>query len=194
MIPFLLLIASIILLRIAPWVAGGEVLKAAAGYAPVMALAVCSGSFLSRRLAWVVAVVAAVVPHFVINLSHGYGIGAAHLWVLVVASAAAVALGAAVKAKATVVPVVGATLFSTVLFYLLSNTVSFFSGVGYAPTLGGWWQCVTTGLPEFAPQTWVFGVRQLAGDVGFAVMFWALCRRSVSQTVAASGMSPARSV
>ena len=71
MIPLLLLIASIVLLRIAPWVAGGEVLKAVAGYAPVMALAVCSGSFLSRRAAWLVALVAAVVPHFVINLSHG---------------------------------------------------------------------------------------------------------------------------
>lgn len=192
MIATLLLLGSIILLRIAPWAAGGNTLKAAAGFAPLMGLAVCSGAFLPRRSALAFGLAAVLVPQFFIHQLNGSPFWGSFLAVQLAAAAAAVAIGTAVRTKSSVVPVLGASALSTVLFYLLSNTVSFFSGPGYAPTIAGWWQCLTTGLPEFSPQTWVFGLRQLIGDTTFTVLFWLLCH--ARKPAPAAGMTPAPSL
>jgi hypothetical protein len=167
------------------------VLKAAAGFAPLMGLAVCSGAFLPRRTAIAFGLAAVLVPQFFIHRLTGSPFWGSFLAVQIVSAAVAVALGSAVRAKSSAVPVLAASALSTVLFYLLSNTVSFFSAPGYPPSLAGWWQCLTTGLPEFSPQTWVFGLRQLVGDTSFAALFWLLCHSHERKASPAPGMTPA---
>ena len=194
MIATLLLLGSIVLLRIAPWAAGGDTLKAAAGFAPLIGLAVCSGAFLPRRSAIAVGLAAVLVPQFFIHHLTGTPFWGSFLAVQLAAATLAIAVGSAVRTKSSAVPVLAASALSTVLFYLLSNTVSFFSAPGYPPTIAGWWQCLTTGLPEFSPQTWVFGLRQLIGDTSFTALFWLLCRSHSRKSSAAHGMTPATSL
>ena len=52
------------------------------------------------------------------------------------------------------------TLLGALLFYLVSNTVSWLTVPGYAKTIAGWVQALTVGLPGFAP-TWWFGLKTL---------------------------------
>ena len=62
------------------------------------------------------------------------------------------------------------TLFGALLFYLVSNSVSWMVNPAYAKTIAGWVQAVTVGLPGFPP-TWVFGLKTLLGTGLFTGLF-----------------------
>ena len=62
------------------------------------------------------------------------------------------------------------TLIGALLFYLVSNTVSWLVNPAYAKTIAGWIQAVTIGLPGFPP-TWVFGLKSLLGTGLFTGLF-----------------------
>ena len=62
------------------------------------------------------------------------------------------------------------TLLGALLFYLVSNTVSWLTVPGYAKTIAGWVQALTVGLPGFPP-TWVFGLKSLLGTGLFTGLF-----------------------
>ena len=176
MIPVLLLLLSVILFRIAPSLAGSEAVKAMAGWSPLMALALCGSAFFPRRWALAAGLAAVVVPHFIINLIQGYPLWHADVVALAAVVLVVSALGAAVGKKAPVAVFLGASLLSTVLFHLVTNTVSFFTVPGYPPSPAGWLQAQTTGLPQYSPQTWVFSAKQLAGDLLFTLTFVWACR------------------
>ena len=62
------------------------------------------------------------------------------------------------------------TLFATLLFYLVSNSVSWMVNPAYAKTIAGWVQALTVGLPGFPP-TWMFGLKTLLGTGLFTGLF-----------------------
>ena len=62
------------------------------------------------------------------------------------------------------------TLFGALLFYLVSNSVSWMVNPAYAKTIAGWMQALTVGLPGFPP-TWVFGLKTLLGTGLFTSLF-----------------------
>jgi len=62
------------------------------------------------------------------------------------------------------------TLLGALLFYLVSNTVSWLVNPVYAKTIAGWVQALTVGLPGFPP-TWVFGLKSLLGTGLFTGLF-----------------------
>ena len=62
------------------------------------------------------------------------------------------------------------TLIGALLFYLVSNTVSWLVNPAYVKTIAGWVQALTVGLPGFPP-TWVFGLKSLLGTGLFTGLF-----------------------
>ena len=62
------------------------------------------------------------------------------------------------------------TLFGALLFYLVSNSVSWMVNPAYTKTIAGWVQALTVGLPGFPP-TWVFGFKSLLGTGLFTGLF-----------------------
>ena len=62
------------------------------------------------------------------------------------------------------------TLFGALLFYLVSNSVSWMVNPAYAKTIAGWVQALTVGLPGFPP-TWMFGIKTLLGTGLFTGLF-----------------------
>ena len=62
------------------------------------------------------------------------------------------------------------TLFGALLFYLVSNSVSWMVNPAYAKTIAGWVQALTVGLPGFPP-TRVFGLKTLLGTGLFTGLF-----------------------
>ena len=62
------------------------------------------------------------------------------------------------------------TLIGALLFYLVSNTVSWMVNPAYAKTIVGWVQALTVGLPGFPP-TWLFGLKSLLGTGLFTGLF-----------------------
>lgn len=69
------------------------------------------------------------------------------------------------------------TLFGALLFYLVSNSVSWMVNPAYAKTIAGWVQALTVGLPGFPP-TWMFGLKTLLGTGLFTGLFAGLMKLS----------------
>ena len=61
-------------------------------------------------------------------------------------------------------------------FYLVTNTLSWLTTVGYERSFFGWSQAVTIGLPGFRP-TWSFGLQMLASTLLFTLVILLLFRR-----------------
>ena len=62
------------------------------------------------------------------------------------------------------------TLLGALLFYLVSNTVSWMVNPAYAKPIAGWVPALTVGLPGFPP-TWVFGLKSLLGTGLYTGLF-----------------------
>ena len=62
------------------------------------------------------------------------------------------------------------TFMGTLLFYLVSNTMSWFGNPAYVKSFAGWIQALTVGLPGFPP-TWFFGLKSLLGTSLFTGLF-----------------------
>lgn len=178
MLPAVFLLVAVVLFRIAPWMSGSDTLRAIAGFSPLMALALCGGIFLKGKQSFWLAAAAVIVPHLVINSVAGFPVATAFTATVAVCALAVAGAGIAIRKKASLSAVVATSLLSTVLFHLVSNTVSFFVDPAYTRSFAGWWQCQTIGRPEFLP-TWVFTLRQLAGDTLFSAAFYLAFRQSL---------------
>ena len=60
----------------------------------------------------------------------------------------------------------------TLVFYAVTNTVSWLSDANYAKTFAGWTQAMTSGVPGLPP-TVLFLYKSLLSDVGFACALFA---------------------
>jgi len=86
-------------------------------------------------------------------------------------------LGQKFSAKSSWRKLVGGGLLGAVLFYLITNTLSWCQDPGYAKTLAGWIQALTTGLPGYPPTWTFFGNSMLSGGL-FTGLFAAAMRLS----------------
>ena len=138
-------------------------------FSPLMAMAFCGGLFLPGVMAWVFPLAVLLVSNIGLNLTLGYdviGVGQLAAW-----ACFAVGVGAgrwlAQKESFGGVMFICAILGNAILFYVATNTVSWFYMPEYAHTAAGWVQALTTGLPQYAP-TWTFFRNSLASDFLFA--------------------------
>ncbi len=191
MLPVLLLFCSVLIFRLVPALAGGELERTMTGISPLFAFALCGGLFFPRKWALPLSVGLVLLPHFIINATKGFPVIHPYAAVIVACVVLSVIAGIAVRKKATLARVVGLSVLSTVLFHLLSNTVSFFMDPGYTRTLSGWFQAQTTGLPEFQPQTWVFSLKQLLADAGFTALFYFAMRARPAAPAPVPAAAPA---
>ena len=82
----------------------------------------------------------------------------------------ALGLGRWVAQQKTWLNLFSGTLGGAVFFYLVTNTQSWWTDLGYAKTAAGWWQAMTVGHPEYAP-TLLFFRNSLASDFLFVAAF-----------------------
>ena len=78
-------------------------------------------------------------------------------------------------------------LLGALLFYFVSNTVSWMANPAYTKTIAGWVQALTVGLPGFPP-TWVFGLKSLLGTGLFTGLFAGVMKWS--EALDATGLEP----
>src|SRR6187401_3177517 len=100
MLPVFILLAAIILFRVAPWLSGSETVRAMAGISPLMAFALCGGVFLPKKWALWFPVAAVVLSHAVINVIAGEPVLHPYAVVVAVSVAVVAAAGVVVKKKA----------------------------------------------------------------------------------------------
>ena len=72
------------------------------------------------------------------------------------------------------------TALCSIAFYLITSTQAWGMSPIYAKTFAGWLQAVTTGDPAYQPQAWVFMVKALISDLGFALLLLAAYKSEAS--------------
>lgn len=139
-------------------------------FAPWMALAFTGTLVFSRRVPfWVLPVVLLAVDFAATGAA-----GVMHKEAVVVYGLFALAawFGGRMRGQIGLTGALLGVLGCSVAFYVVTNTVSWFTDPGYAKTLGAWLQALTTGLPNLTP-TYEFFRRSLLSDVAFSCLLLA---------------------
>lgn len=144
-------------------------------FAPLSAIAICGGMYLSRRMSLMVVVGLMLVSDFWVNLvkyQGAYGLFPPEVLGHYAGFLVALMLGWWIRPRKKLWTVAGGTVAASVLFFAFSNFVSWLVDA-YPKNLGGLWQCFTVGLPGY-PSTIAFFLRTLASDVIFTGLFVAV--------------------
>ncbi|MGA2017055.1 MAG: DUF6580 family putative transport protein [Opitutaceae bacterium] len=129
-------------------------------FSPVMALAFCAGAYYRRGWMWLAPFAAVILSDLYID--HHYATVYHYEWTGAAAGlralcfAGALGLGALVSRRRSWFNLFGGALCGSVVFYLVTNTVSWVGDAGYAHDAAGWWQAVTVGHAEFYPTLFFF--------------------------------------
>jgi hypothetical protein len=139
-------------------------------FAPLMAISLCGGLYLSRVSAWAVPLSALFISDLILNFH--YGVAPLGKFMLVTYScyAGAILLGQWLQKRPSLLGIFGGALTCSFFFYLITNSASWLSNPVYAKTLAGWVQALTMGQPGYPP-TWMFFRNSLASDLLYTGLF-----------------------
>lgn len=166
--------AIALIVAAAAWRMIGAQVPDLANFSPVMALAFCGGVYFRDRRMWLVPFAALAASDFFID--RYYAAQFHYAWTLGPAAvrllcfAAGLAIGRVVSARRSWLALAGGALGSSILFFLVTNTVSWMGDAGYAGGAAGWWQAMTVGHPQYAP-TFHFFRNTLVSDLAFTALF-----------------------
>jgi len=165
------LLLVVVLYRVASGFMGSADFAWMHNFAPVSAVALCGAAFLPRRSAVLLPLAMLFASDVILNVFHyhqpllTFDIVPRYAALVLIA-----ALGFALRDRARLPQLLGASLLGSLIFFIVTNTGSWITDPGYAKTLAGWTQAMTTGLPGY-PSTWWFYRHTLLGDVCFTLLF-----------------------
>jgi hypothetical protein len=142
-----------------------------ANISPLAALALCGGMMLPTRIAFIITFGTFITSDIMLNLKYEQPIINYYSLFLLAVFAAIFTCGYLLRKHRKINVLLVSTIASSVLFYILLNTVSFFIDPHYSKNITGWFQANTTGLPGYPP-AWVFGIRTLISNSIFALVFY----------------------
>ncbi len=175
LIAALALATSVVVYRLLPTFAGSGVAETLANISPLLALALCGGMLMPRRLAAGVTFGAFAISDVALNLFYQQPIFNRHSGLLLLVFAIVFGAGWLLRGRSSLQVALLGGLGGTLLFYLLTNSASFLFNPAYAKSVGGWWQAMSIGVPGLPP-TWSFGLRSLAGNLVFCAAFYLALR------------------
>ena len=172
MIPAFLLVLIAVLYRI---VMGPFVQLESAwlsNFAPLAAIALCSGAYFQSRYKFAVPLVLLLISDIILNLHYG----ASLLSPLIIGRYVGLILigvvGVALQNRASIKTMLPASLVGSLLLYLIANTFSWLSDPGYVKNIAGFIQAQTLGLPAYSSTpTWMFLRNSMISDLIFTSLF-----------------------
>ena len=154
---------------------------------PMIAVAFIGAMYLPRAWGWLVGPATLVVTDLAF-LSVNYRTeGSMFSWWTLASFffyAAVGGLGILVARHRSLAKIAAGSIACSVAFYFVSNTFAWWGNTNpaitpsYLPTLGGWWQANTVGLPGWIP-TWTFLRNGIAGDLFFAFVLLLILDRGL---------------
>jgi hypothetical protein len=169
-----MLLALIVLVLAAGWRVFALYVPEISNFSPIMALAFCSGAYFRKGWLWVAPFAALALSDVYIDAYYAsvyhYSWSVGGSLVRIACFASALGLGTAVSGRRNWVNLLGGALAGSLLFYLVTNTVSWIGDAGYAHDAAGWWQAMTVGHPLFYPTLFFFR-NSLVSDLVFTGCF-----------------------
>jgi hypothetical protein len=143
-----------------------------ANFSVAYAFTFCAGVFLSGPVGWWLPLVTMLVTDVSLNLFY-YHIPPFGFYLVLnyAIYALLIGLGKCFGRKTPFFKLVLGGLLGAVIFYLVTNTLSWLQDPAYRKTVAGWIQALTTGRPDWHPTTWeMFRNTLLSGGL-FTALF-----------------------
>jgi hypothetical protein len=168
------LLALSLILAATLWRMGLVFLPSLFNAAPITALVFCGSIYLRDWRLRLTPLAALLLSDLWLNHYHaaqfGYTWSPGEMILRAGCIATALILGRVVARRPNAVNLLSGVLGSSLLFYLTTNTFSWFGDPFYAKTATGWWQALTVGHPQYPPTLWFFR-NTLMGDLFFTGLF-----------------------
>lgn len=141
-------------------------------FSAVYAFAFCAGVYFRGASAWWLPLATMLVTDVALNVFY-YHVAPFGFYLLLnyVMFAALIGLGKWFGRRASFLKLLFGGLLGAVLFYLVTNSLSWLQDPAYAKTIAGWIQALTIGHPEIHPTTWEFFRNTLASTGLFTALF-----------------------
>jgi hypothetical protein len=141
-------------------------------FSAAYALAFCGGVYFPGAMAWWLPLGALLGTDIFLNVFYYHEpVLTPYMAVKTLSFLGIVGLGRLFSPRANWLKLVGGGLLGAILFYLVTNTASWFNDPGYARTLAGWIQALTVGRPDFHPTTLEFFRNTLLSGGLFSALF-----------------------
>jgi Family of unknown function (DUF6580) len=146
-------------------------------FAPFAAIALCSGAYFPNRFRFAVPLGALLLSDVILNSYYGAPLLSPLIFCRYLTLALVVWIGAQLRNRASLKTLLPASLGTSTLFYLVTNTFAWLSDPGYTRNLAGLLQSLTVGLHQYsATPTWMFYRNSALSDLAFTLVF-VLCVR-----------------
>jgi hypothetical protein len=140
-------------------------------FSAAYALAFCAGVYFPGAMAWWFPLGIMLATDILLNIFH-YHVAPISPFMLAVYGCYGllVFLGKKFRNSNSFLFLLSGGIIGAILFYLITNTISWITDPGYQKNLSGWIQALTTGLPGYPP-TWVFFKNTLLSGGLFTGLF-----------------------
>ena len=172
MIPALLLIISAVVFRIATGFFGNSHSIGWLNFAPLAAIALCAAAYFPMKYKFTVPMIALLISDIVLNFHYGFSLLSPFVLSHYLGFAIIGCLGLLLQSRASWKTLLPASIVASLIFYVVTNSVSWIYDPGYAKNFAGLIQCLTVGLPQYsATPTWMFFRNSLVSDFIFTCLF-----------------------
>ena len=173
MIPALLLVFVAVIYRVASAVivqGGGSAWLS--NFAPLAAIALCSAIYFPPKYKFSVPFAALLASDLVLDVYYRASLLDPLIFSRYLAFALVGLLGLLISRRPSLKTVLPASVAGSLLFYTMTNAVSWLTDPGYLKNFGGLVQALTVGLPQFsATPTWMFFRNSVVSDLLFTLLF-----------------------
>src|SRR5438132_7131405 len=172
MIPALLLIIVAVVFRIATRFFGHSDAMGWMNFAPIAAIALCAAAYFPRNYKFTVPMIALLISDVVLDAHYGFSLFSPFVLSHYVGFVIVGCLGLLLQNRASWKTLLPASVVASLIFYVVTNAVSWIYDLGYAKNLAGLIQSLTVGLPEYsATPSWMFFRNSLISDLVFTFLF-----------------------
>lgn len=170
--PALLLILSAIAYRIVTTLFVQSDSIGLLNFAPLAAIALCAAAYLPMKYKFAVPMLAMLVSDVVLNMHYGFSMLSPFVLSHYIAFAIIGCLGLLLQGRASLKTLLPASLAASLIFYAVTNTVSWMFDPAYVKNIAGFIQAQTIGHPAFAATpAWMFFRNTAVSDLLFTALF-----------------------
>ena len=172
MIPALILILAAVAYRMAAALLIHSGTTWLSNLAPLAAIALCAAAYFPKRYKFTVPMIALFISDVVLNIHYGFSLLSPFVASHYLGFALVGGLGLLLQNRASLKTLLPASIAASVIFYAVTNTVSWVFDPGYVKNFGGLLQALTVGLPAYsATPTWMFFRNTILSDLFFTLLF-----------------------
>jgi hypothetical protein len=172
MIPALLLIVVAVLFRIVTGFFGHSDSIGWLNFAPMAAIALCAAAYFPAKYKFTVPIIALLISDLVLNIHYGFSLLSPFVLSHYLGFAIVGCLGLLLRKRRSMKTLLPASIVASLIFYLVTNSISWLYDPGYAKNFAGLIQSLTVGLPQYsATPSWMFFRNSLVSDLLFTLLF-----------------------